>query len=384
MPTRLLLIVLVALAFPLRAPAWHKDGHMAVARIAWRELGDKEKVKIAKLLRAHIQGDIDHYKVFLSANRPTIDGEMMDEIEWAFVQAATWPDWVRDPKEQTPTLTKPEAASIHKQFHQGPWHFVNLPFVHPSDADVYDAAALAALKKQALVPEFKKVDGKDQPRHALAALKQSLEVLRSDAKDADKAVALCWVLHLVGDLHQPLHASALIARAESLPKTKFDPPPAAFAPPEGDAGGNRLAIKLKPEEKNARPLHAYWDSLVFNDAQKYSVVEEKVKVLVNMPNYKADKLPELAKTEFLDWAEESLEWATSVAYRENGTKDSAFLKATPLPTGLSKIEMEKALHDLDALVLSAAYQQAAKATAERRTVVAGYRLAAQLKKVLAD
>ncbi len=86
--------------------------------------------------------------------------------------------------------------------------------------------------------------GVEEPQHALAALKQALGVLRGGkAEDPDKAVALCWLLHLVGDLHQPLHAATLLARAESLPKSGFDPAP-DFAAPGGDEGGNRLAVRL--------------------------------------------------------------------------------------------------------------------------------------------
>src|SRR5262249_14358538 len=153
------------------------------------------------------------------------------------------------------------------------------------DADQFDADALADLRKKVLEPAFKKDNGKGDPRHAIAALKQAMDTLRSNADDADKAVALCWLLHLVGDLHQPLHASALIARAESLPKPDFDPPPAPFDPPEGDAGGNRLAIKLKATNANAEVLHAYWDALVFQDVPKFSKVEAKVQDMLKDPKY---------------------------------------------------------------------------------------------------
>jgi hypothetical protein len=379
MQKRIPLTVLLALVLTGPVLGWHKDGHMAIARIAWQQLDDKEKSQLIKILKAHVHDGIDHYKVFLVADRPQIDGEAMDEFTWAFARAAAWPDWVRNPRIETPDLKPAAANKINKTFHHGEWHFINLPFIHPKDGDQFDASDL---RKKVLEPAFTKKNGKDDPRHALAALQQSVAILQSDANDADKAVALCWLLHLIGDIHQPLHASALVARAESLPKTNFDPPPAPFDPPEGDAGGNRLAIKLKATNTDAEVLHAYWDALVFRDAPDFAKVEHKVQVMLKTPKYQPNQLPELAKKDYLDWAEESLDLAKTVAYRVEGTKDSDFLNATPLPITKSEMELKAALRNLKAPALSSNYQQRANDVAERRMVLAGYRLAEQIKKAL--
>lgn len=55
-----------------------------------------------------------------------------------------------------------------------------------------------------------------------------------------RAIDLAWVLHLVGDIHQPLHTSVRVTPEE----------------PKGDKGGNDL--KLNGDNN----LHAYWDHLV--------------------------------------------------------------------------------------------------------------------------
>ena len=266
------------------------------------------------------------------------------------------------------------------------WHFINLPFVHPADAKVFDDEKLAAWTKAAIEPAFGPPDhgkGPDEPRHAVAALKMGVANLSDpNVSDAAKAVSLCWILHLAGDLHQPLHASALIARIESLPKTSFDVIPSPFDAPEGDAGGNRLAIKTKATLKNAEPLHSYWDGLVFNDRKDFRDVEAKVQELIRNDNLQPNNFRPLENTpEFLDWAKESLELAKTVAYRVDGTSDGGFLPALPLPIRKGKDAREKAamdLHDLDTHVLSAGYQTKAQETAEKRIVLAGYRLA-QLK-----
>jgi hypothetical protein len=334
---------------------------------------------------------IDHFKVFLAANRPTDKKDFkITEEEWAFARAAAWPDWVRDPHLETPSLKGKPSNAITNAFHKGRWHFINLPFVHPADAKVFDDEKLAEWTKAAIEPPFGPPDhgkGPDEPRHAVAALKMALNNLGDpNVSDAEKAVSLCWILHLVGDLHQPLHASALIARIESLPKTNFDVIPTPFDAPEGDAGGNRLAIKTNAKIKNAEPLHSYWDGLVFNDRKDFRDVEAKVQELIRNDKLQPNNFPELENApEFLDWAKESLELAKTVAYRVDGTPDSAFLPALPLPIRKGKDARDKAamdLHELDTHVLSAGYQSKAQETGEKRIVLAGYRLARQLKAAL--
>src|SRR5256885_14208137 len=64
----------------------------------------------------------------------------------------------------------------------------------------------------------------------------------SSAADTTRAVALAWVMHLVGDIHQPLHSSSRVTPAEPLPK--------------GDEGGNTFHLD------DNRNLHAYWDRIL--------------------------------------------------------------------------------------------------------------------------
>ena len=73
----------------------------------------------------------------------------------------------------------------------------------------------------------------------IASAKSSLN--RGCASDADKAVALCWILHLTGDMHQPLHNVALFSRSYF---------------PKGDRGGNDINVAWEDDTRN---LHAVWD-----------------------------------------------------------------------------------------------------------------------------
>src|SRR4051794_37148479 len=57
----------------------------------------------------------------------------------------------------------------------------------------------------------------------------------------DKAVALCWILHLIGDVHQPLHCATLYS-------PQFE---------RGDLGGNSFGVKINGKEYR---LHTFWDN----------------------------------------------------------------------------------------------------------------------------
>ena len=75
----------------------------------------------------------------------------------------------------------------------------------------------------------------------IAALETTVLQFRT-LSDAERAVALCWLLHLLGDLHQPLHTTQLIA-------------PGYLA--AGDRGGNEIGVRNRSVA--ARDLHALWD-----------------------------------------------------------------------------------------------------------------------------
>ena len=72
----------------------------------------------------------------------------------------------------------------------------------------------------------------------MTAIDYSTWMLANQASTAaEKAVALCWVLHLMGDIHQPLHTGSLYSSG-------------VFA--DGDRGGNGI-----PTDDGS--LHIRWD-----------------------------------------------------------------------------------------------------------------------------
>jgi hypothetical protein len=104
-------------------------------------------------------------------------------------------------------------ADEHKSKTTAPWHDVNFP----RDTCVY-------------VKERDCPDG----NCLIAAVERQTAVLKSAASDADKLKALKYLVHFVGDLHQPLHAG--------------------YA---DDRGGNTYQVQFFKRGSN---LHAVWDS----------------------------------------------------------------------------------------------------------------------------
>ena len=157
--------------------------------LAWGKTGHRVVAAIADtqlsgLARAHIREILG-------------PGESLDE-------AANWPDEMR------------AAPEPFWQKTATPWHYVTLNGI------VYDHAP----------PEG----------DALEALAHFRAVLRdSKASLADKQLALRFVVHLVGDLHQPLHVGKCC-----------------------DKGGNDVKLTWFGKSTN---LHAVWDSAIVDDEQ---------------------------------------------------------------------------------------------------------------------
>lgn len=93
-----------------------------------------------------------------------------------------------------------------------PWHYVNLP---PGDCS-YDRA--------------RDCEG---GQCAVEALSKQTDILKSKSPDGERVVALKWVIHLVGDIQQPLHAGF-----------------------KGDKGGNLYQVQAFGRGTN---LHSLWD-----------------------------------------------------------------------------------------------------------------------------
>lgn len=147
--------------------------------------------------------------------------------------------------------------------HASPWHYVNIP---------------GHTAKEKFIAALKKLPGKNlytQIQATMAELKdKSLPVEK-------RKIALYFLIHLVGDLHQPLH----VGRAE-------------------DAGGNKIVVYWFDKKTN---LHTLWDSMLI-EFQQYSYTEyAKLLDIVSDEQVKAWQ-----STSLEDWFYESHVLANSI------------------------------------------------------------------------
>jgi S1/P1 Nuclease len=178
----------------------------------------------------------------------------------------------------------------------------------------------------------------------------------STAKNANdperKAIALAWLFHLVGDIHQPLHTAQLFTVNYPL----------------GDRGGNEICVRVM-QAGQPMDLHRFWDGVI-TSSSNLTRLRNEATVLRNRQEFQRSQLTELASTNFESWAKESFEIATKFAYR-NGAR-----------IGIPKAGAMDCTMVVSAPVLPVGYVPIARRIADRRIILAGYRLADLLTRLI--
>jgi hypothetical protein len=179
-----------------------------------------------------------------------------------------------------------------------------------------------------------------------AAFEQNLKALKdAGLSDEQRAIAICWLFHLAGDVYQPLHTSTFFT-------TDF---------PEGDRGGTRFYVRATAQATRTINLHAYWDNLVGGTTHFPAVKNAATELRKKHPK---ESLEELKARGFDAWVRESFALARKVAYRDG-----------KLRGGRDRDRGE---------VLPADYAATAQPVAYRRAALAGYRLAEVLRSCLGE
>ncbi|MFO1052064.1 MAG: S1/P1 nuclease [Planctomycetota bacterium] len=310
--TALLAVLLCASSAPRTADApWNASGHRILSALTWNELKPGTREAITALLKQH-----PRYRADLLAG---LEGDPGAEstARYAFGAAANWPDTVRSPSNPL----------SHDHNHPA-WHYINLPFV---------------LEGQA-VDEKPAKEG-EGPRDVVEALHKCVADLRNqDLPAAERAIALCWVLHLTEDIHQPLHACTLFSK-------QF---------PQGDRGGNSFLVTRSPfDRKSVTNLHALWDSMLGSYAS--CAIDDCVATGIAAQQHLARRFhaEQIAIRDPARWAEESHEVAVTFVYRDGtlrGVRDGE--AGTDQPP-----------------LLPEDYLRVAEGVALQRGVLAAYRLA---------
>lgn len=292
---RLLLLFLVSSP----ATAWNSAGHRISAMIAWQTLDGGTRAAIAEVLRQH--PDFDHWQAHAKGADPDLT---------AFVEASTWPDDIRRDRRfytvglDEPTVTQPGFPDMERRLH---WHYLDRP-LNPG-ARVVPSPGI--MDRQ--LAELARIVG--DPQEKISA----------------RAYALPWLIHLVGDAHQPLHTASRYALNG-----------------QGDNGGNQVTVINPFAPYPSMTLHRYWDDLPGTPWLRGSRLESAVDGLTSLyPRSASAGTPE-------QWIDESWRIARQHAYPPG---------AEAVPT------------------ISERFHESALAIARSRVTVAGYRLADLLQRL---
>jgi hypothetical protein len=194
--------------------SWGVTGHRAVGKIAENHLSPKARTAVEALLGKETLADV-----------------------------ATWADEVRGDAEYK---------------HTGNWHFLNLPLG-------LDRATFE-----------QKVKGMGPENVYGALLKCEHDVMDANTTKEEKAIALKFIVHFIGDLHQPMHISR-----------------------EEDKGGNTIQLNYEGKGTN---LHSLWDTkLIEHQGLSYEQIAAKY------DHIDASKIKKLQSDPMIQWVWESYE-----------------------------------------------------------------------------
>ncbi len=180
------IFLVFALFVPIYSFCWGVTGHRVVAEIAQRHLSKKAKKEL---------------KILIGRENLAM---------WA-----NWPDFIK-------------SDTTHAWDMASKWHYVNMP---------------AGLSKDEFISGLQKLQGENLYTQIKAMAAQLKDQSLTDEK---RQIALRFLLHLVGDLHQPLHVGR-----------------------EADQGGNKISVTWFDKTTN---LHSVWDNSLI-DFQQYSYTE---------------------------------------------------------------------------------------------------------------
>ena len=204
--------LVLVLTVPASALAWGPNGHRVVGRIAANHLTDEAAVAVAAL----------------------IGPEGLDQV-------ATWADEIRSDPAWQPPAKNPS-----------PWHFISI-----DDQETLETTA------------------RDPKGDVLEAIERFSAVLRDpQAARPAKQEALRFLVHFVGDVHQPLHVGR-----------------------RADRGGNLVEVWWFGEKTN---LHSVWDNGLI-DSEKLSFSE--LAAFIDHPTF--DELRAWQSSIPADWVRES-------------------------------------------------------------------------------
>jgi hypothetical protein len=235
---------LFALLAPLPAQAWWEDGHVICSKIAEAYLTPEAKAGIKELLGENVVGE-----------RAISD-----------VRICTWADLIRSSGELNRKYPKNDT-----------WHYINIEL---------------KTKQEDYKPA-------DDANDVVGAVERFKKVLKDpNAEKQDRKEALLFLVHFLGDMHQPLHCGNR----------------------EDDRGGNLQPVKsVLGKEEDRLNLHKVWDGHMVNAVRGDLTVDDFAKRLLEEISEK-DRAT-WGKGDAKQWAWESHTVVVERVYRYSDGKE---------------------------------------------------------------
>ena len=307
--------------------AWDHPSHMTTAAIAFAEI-EKTRPELIEKIGLILMKHVDPGAFWVAAG----DAKGKERARLMFIEGSRWPDDNKWTIHDRPT-----------------WHTARWAIV-AKDAPPEVKAAAEARKGRAA-------------GQAIEALVLNNATLAStESNPTERAVALSWLLHLVGDIHQPLHVSDQFSK-------RF---------PNGNGAGTQEYVG-DPLKDSAMPLHILWDS---NSLRSTKIADIDRNAQEFMKEFPRSEYPELTaidgQVDFEGWARESYQVAMDFAYGygietvkdpdASSDPDKAVRKmALYILEGISPLE--------SAPEVPAEYWEKLQHIAKRRITLAAYRMA---------
>jgi hypothetical protein len=302
------LAAVLALTCSSPALAWGNDGHKVVVLIA-RHIIDKNPTLAAKM-----------DAILAGPNDPSVGDE--------FAALGTWADAYRSSSDARYSAT-------HN------WHFIDLVIGDPNPVrDCFNAPTVPnGTLASAATPNDCVVGKINQFRKELGDTSVSPQ---------ERKLALLFLLHFVGDIHQPLHA----------------------AERDNDSGGNGVPI-VYGTNKFGTALHGYWDT---NAVKRLGSTPDKIAGVLNKDlddHPPTGWVAPASDARTLSWAQDSYAVAHTYAYG----------KLKPFKRSCL-ISSKHGTETKSCTVIDAAYATAATGQARGQLEKAGVRLAAVITEAL--
>ena len=154
--------------------AWDHPGHMTSAAIAFAEI-QRERPDLIDKIGLLMLKHPDPAPFWVSA----VDAKSEERTRRMFIEAARWPDDAKFTRDDRPT-----------------WHSARWPVI----AEDAPPEAIKLVESRHGHPSG----------NAIEALVLHSGILSNpEANPDERALALSWMMHIVGDIHQPLHVSSV-------------------------------------------------------------------------------------------------------------------------------------------------------------------------------